>query len=104
MTEPLVSSAGLDIRRKRLLFRARHRGMHELDVILGRFAAARLRGLDAVEVEAFERLLAMPEPDLYACLVGTAPPPAGAEAALVAAIVAFAAAGGAAGPREGASL
>ncbi|MFO1183829.1 MAG: succinate dehydrogenase assembly factor 2 [Bauldia sp.] len=96
MTEPLASSAGLDLRRKRLLFRARHRGMHELDVIVGRFADERLAGLDAGAVEAFERLLDAPEPDLYAWLMGTKPRPPGAQGELVSVIAAFAGSGAAA--------
>ena len=43
MTE--LSSEGLDARRRRLLFRCRHRGIREMDFVLGRFADAQLTAL-----------------------------------------------------------
>jgi antitoxin CptB len=52
----------LEIRRKRALYRANHRGTKELDLILGRYAKERLRHMDEAELEAFEALLAMPDP------------------------------------------
>ena len=38
MTGTTRSSEGLDLRRRKLLFRAWHRGMREMDLIMGRFA------------------------------------------------------------------
>ncbi len=38
MTGSRLSSAELDTRRRRLLFRSWHRGMRETDLILGTFA------------------------------------------------------------------
>ena len=38
MSATMRSSAGLDARRKRLLFRSWHRGMREMDYVLGKFA------------------------------------------------------------------
>jgi antitoxin CptB len=40
MTGTIRSSDGLDVRRRRILFRAWHRGMREMDLIMGRFADA----------------------------------------------------------------
>ena len=40
MTGTEISSVGLDERRKRLLFRSWHRGIREMDLVLGRFADA----------------------------------------------------------------
>lgn len=58
-------------RLKRLRFRAGHRGMKELDVILGRFAQVHLDGMDERQLDQFEGLLAVPDPDLHAWLTGT---------------------------------
>ena len=41
------SSDGLDARRRKLLFRAWHRGMREMDLIMGRFADAAIERIDA---------------------------------------------------------
>ena len=44
MTGTKLSSEGLDPRRRKLLFRAWHRGMREMDLIMGRFADAAIGG------------------------------------------------------------
>jgi antitoxin CptB len=68
MTGSTRSSEGLDDRRKRLLFRCWHRGTREMDLILGRFADATIGDLSDVELEQLERLIEVPDPDLYAAL------------------------------------
>ena len=62
--------------RRRLLFQSRHRGTKELDLILGPFAERHLAGFGPVELGQYAVLLAEPDPDIYAWLVGSAPPPA----------------------------
>jgi antitoxin CptB len=57
-------------RRKRLRFRAWHRGLREADLILGPFADAHLDGLDAAELDDFEALLAVPDNDLHDWFIG----------------------------------
>ena len=73
MTGSTRSSDGLDIRRKRLLFRCWHRGTREMDLILGRFADAEIAGLTDVELAELEHLIEVPDPDLYAALAGDRP-------------------------------
>ena len=54
------------------------RGMKELDVLLGRFAARALHRLDDAELDALERLLGQPDQDVHVWLVsapGSPPPP-----------------------------
>jgi antitoxin CptB len=70
MTGSTRSSKGLDDRRKRLLFRCWHRGTREMDLILGRFADAEIATLADAELDELERLLEIPDPDLYAALTG----------------------------------
>jgi antitoxin CptB len=72
MTGSTRSSGGLDDRRKRLLFRCWHRGTREMDLILGRFADAEIAGLADDELTQLERLIEVPDPDLYAALTGNA--------------------------------
>lgn len=55
-------SDDIEIRRRRAAYRACHRGTKEMDVILGRFAVARLPGMTVAELDDFERLLALPDP------------------------------------------
>jgi len=54
----------LELRRKRALFRATHRGTMEMDWLLGRYAEARLDEMDARALEHFEVFLELPDPDL----------------------------------------
>ena len=73
MTGTTRSSDGLDERRRRLLFRSWHRGTREMDLIMGRFADAHIGELSDAELEAFERLTDVPEPELYAWITGDQP-------------------------------
>jgi antitoxin CptB len=54
----------LDARRRRIVWRASHRGTKEMDLMLGRFAAAKVSTFEESELAAFEDLLARPDPDL----------------------------------------
>ncbi len=76
MTGTTRSSGGLDERRKRLLFRCWHRGTREMDLILGRFADITIASLSDDELAELERLIEVPDSDLYAALSGDAPLPA----------------------------
>lgn len=73
MTGTTRSSDGLDDRRKRLLFRCWHRGTREMDMILGGFADAKIADLSDGEVADLERLIELPDPDLYAAFSGAQP-------------------------------
>ena len=73
MTGSTRSSDGLDDRRKRLLFRCWHRGTREMDLILGRFADAEISNLSDGDMAELERLIDVPDPDLYAALTGDKP-------------------------------
>jgi antitoxin CptB len=73
MTGSTRSSNGLDDRRKRLLFRCWHRGTREMDLILGRFADSEIANLGDDELRELERLIEVPDPDLYAALTGDRP-------------------------------
>jgi antitoxin CptB len=44
-----------------------------MDLILGRFADAELTGLTNDELSELERLIDVPDPDLYAALTGDRP-------------------------------
>jgi len=59
-------------KRAQLTWRCR-RGMLELDLLLCRFVERRLDSLSAVQLEAFETLLACDDPDIYAWCMGYSP-------------------------------
>jgi len=70
MTGSTISSSGLDARRRRLLFRSWHRGIREMDLIMGRFADSWLERMSNEELDQFEQLIPVPDPDLYAWVSG----------------------------------
>jgi antitoxin CptB len=75
VTGTTISSEGLDLRRRRLLYRSWHRGTREMDLIMGRFADATIATLSLEELDAFERLSDVPDGELYAWIAGDFPVP-----------------------------
>lgn len=69
------SSADLDPRRRKVLFRAWHRGMREMDLIMGRFADAEIGNLSEAELDEFERLIEVLDRDLLSWVTGEAQVP-----------------------------
>ena len=64
-----------EYRRKRLRFRAWHRGTKEADLLLGPFADASLDGLDEEGLASFEALLDRSDPEIMDWMTGAAEPP-----------------------------
>lgn len=89
MTGLSRTSADLEPRRKRLLFRAWHRGTREMDLLMGRYAEAVIDTLDEAELAVFETLIEVPDRDLFAWLTGAEAVPAEHDTALFRAFKAF---------------
>jgi antitoxin CptB len=77
MSEP--EPASLDARRRRLIYRATHRGTYENDILVGGFVRRHIAALSESELAALEALLELPENDLADWLTGRLPVPAEAE-------------------------
>ena len=60
----------LDAFRKKLIFRAWHRGTRELDLIIGSFADAHLYSFDEKQLHTFEDILSISDPDIYNWISG----------------------------------
>jgi antitoxin CptB len=88
-TGPSLSSADLPPERKKLLFRAWHRGMREMDLLMGQFAEARLAAMSEAELGEFNALLEAPDPDVLSWLTGQSPVPAAHDTATFRALKAF---------------
>ena len=65
------SSSGLDERRKRILYRGWHRGMRELDLILGSYLDSHISNIPDQKLDELEILLEVPDSELYNWLSGT---------------------------------
>lgn len=62
------------VRRKKLLFRARHRGTREAGLLLGSFAERYLDEFDADRLDRFEALLGLEDAVIYDWVAGLAEP------------------------------
>ena len=89
MSGSTLTSAGLDVRRRKILFRAWHRGTREMDLLMGRFADAAVAGMPDAELDEFERLIEVPDPDLFAWIMGEADAPADYDTAVFRKLKAF---------------
>ncbi|MBW8619319.1 MAG: succinate dehydrogenase assembly factor 2 [Hyphomicrobiales bacterium] len=75
MSGTTLSSADLDPRRRRLLFRCWHRGMREMDLLMGQFADAHLLGFSEQELDLFEALSENQDQELLSWIVDSKPVP-----------------------------
>ena len=60
----------MDERRRKLTFRAWRRGFREMDLLMGSFADAHIASLNDEGLDEFERLLQIPDWEVYAWLIG----------------------------------
>lgn len=75
MQDQAPNGESLEKRRKRLRFRAWHRGTREMDLLVGSFADAHLDSFESQQLDLFEGLLLESDPDLYAWMIGRSDPP-----------------------------
>ena len=68
----MEQESALEIRCKRLKFRCWHRGMREVDLIMGTFADQHVHSFTPDQLSQFERILDIEDPHLYAWLSGAA--------------------------------
>lgn len=78
----------LDPRRRRIYFRATHRGTHETDILIGGFVAPRLAGMSDADMDALETVMDLPDADLADWLSGRKPVPAEVDCPMMRAIIA----------------
>jgi antitoxin CptB len=83
------SSDGLDVRRRKLLFRAWRRGVRETDLIVGRFADVYIDKFDATALDEFERLIEVPNAELYAWVAGDEQAPPGFDTVVLRQLIDF---------------
>ncbi len=77
-------------RRRRLLFRATHRGTQETDLLIGGYVEARLGSLTEADMDALEEVMELPDADLADWLTGRRPIPPEADSPMLQAMFAAA--------------
>jgi len=89
MTGSTLAAGNLDVRRRKLLFRAWHRGMREMDLILGQYADQYLPEFSDEQLDEFEQLLEVLDRDLLKWVTGESPTPEEHDTPLFRDIIAF---------------
>ena len=79
----MSSPSPSDTRRRRLLFRATHRGTHETDLLIGGFVEKRIQTMTDAEMDALEEIMELPDVDLADWLTGRLPIPPDADSPML---------------------
>lgn len=59
-----------EARRKRIIWRAEHRGIREMDLLMGSFARQYVPQMDDADLAELEALIEVPDLELYSWLLG----------------------------------
>ncbi len=89
MTGSTLATGNLDVRRRKLLFRAWHRGMREMDLILGQYADQYLPDFTDAQLDEFEQILEVLDRDLLKWVTGESETPQEYDTPLFRDIIAF---------------
>lgn len=68
-------NSALDDRRKQILYRSNHRGIREMDIILGGYATRNMASLSEEDLAALESLMEESDRDLLVWFTGEQPVP-----------------------------
>lgn len=88
-----IPPAPNDARRRRILFRATHRGTYENDILVGGFVRKRLDGFTDADLDALEEVMELPDALLADWLTGRQPIPASVDTPMLRALRAAAESG-----------
>ena len=84
----MTAGEDISIRRKRLRYRAWHRGTKEMDLILGPFADANVESYGQAELDRLEALMDEEDPPLLKWVMGQEEPPANVDREFLALVIA----------------
>ena len=79
----------LESARKRLIWRASRRGIKEMDILVGGFAARELPAMSAAELRIFETLLDIPDQQLLSFVTRQETVPADLDSPMLQRLLAF---------------
>ncbi|WP_375636115.1 MULTISPECIES: succinate dehydrogenase assembly factor 2 [unclassified Bartonella] len=75
MTVFVVDKNQLDVRRRRLIFRAWHRGIREMDLIFGHYVDAHIAEMNDKTLSELEYIMSFDDRDLLTWITGEVLPP-----------------------------
>lgn len=82
----MTDGESIEIRRKRVLYRANHRGTQEMDILIGGFVTDGIETFDDAMLDRIEKLMDEEETDLQAWLMGQSEVPETVDRELIDAI------------------
>jgi antitoxin CptB len=83
------ATTNLDVDRRRLLWRAKHRGIKEMDLIVGGYAEANLPTMNATDLGVFAEILEIPDQLLLSWATNQEPVPQNQKSKMLDDILAF---------------
>jgi antitoxin CptB len=84
----MTAGEDIAIRRKRLKYRAWHRGTKEMDLVLGPYCDANIEGFDEATLDRLEALMDEEDPPLLTWVMGQVEPPAHVDRAFLDLVIA----------------
>ncbi|MBU1304430.1 MAG: succinate dehydrogenase assembly factor 2 [Alphaproteobacteria bacterium] len=75
MVRPMTAGEDISTRRKKLRYRAWHRGTREMDLVLGPYADAHTEAMDTAQLDRLEALMSEEDPPLLTWVMGQVTPP-----------------------------
>ncbi len=84
-----MANMDIETRKKRILYRAAHRGMKEADAIVGAFFAARTAGFRPDQLDEADRILELLDIDLMDWIIKKLPVPDDVRSPLLDELVAY---------------
>ncbi|MBS3848619.1 succinate dehydrogenase assembly factor 2 [Devosia sp. BSSL-BM10] len=75
MARQMTAGEDIAMRRKKLRYRAWHRGTREMDLVLGPFADAHTEAMNEVQLDQLEALMSEEDPPLLTWVMGQVEPP-----------------------------
>jgi antitoxin CptB len=88
MARQMTAGEDIAVRRKKLRYRAWHRGTKEMDLILGPYADAHTEGMDERDLDRLEALMNEEDPPLLKWVMGQEEPPANVDRDFLAEVIA----------------
>lgn len=89
MALPVPAGEEIAVRRKRLRYRAWHRGTKEMDLVLGPYADAHIDSLNVHDLDRLEKLMDEEDTDLLKWVMGQEAPPEGTDTKMLAVLIAY---------------
>lgn len=88
MVRQMTAGEDIFMRRKKLRYRAWHRGTREMDLVLGPFADAHTDGMNDAELDRLEALMSEEDPPLLKWIMGQEEPPENVDRVFLAEVIA----------------